>query len=44
MLKATGQTEGFALDFPGGGTPPFVIVCDVGFRLDAYAEVSGAGT
>ncbi|TCZ64299.1 class I SAM-dependent DNA methyltransferase [Roseicella aquatilis] len=44
MLKAKGQAEGYARDLPAAeGWPPFVIVCDVGFCLDVYADFSGTG-
>lgn len=44
MLKAKGQAEGYARDLPPDeGWPPFVIVCDVGFCLDLYADFSGTG-
>lgn len=44
MLKAKGQAEGYARDLPvAEGWPPFVIVCDVGFCLDVYADFSGTG-
>jgi hypothetical protein len=44
MLKAKGQAEGYARDLPAEeGWPPFVIVCDVGFCLDLYADFSGTG-
>ncbi|MFC3026979.1 MULTISPECIES: class I SAM-dependent DNA methyltransferase [Roseomonadaceae] len=44
MLKAKGQAEGYARDLPSEeGWPPFVIVCDVGFCLDLYADFSGTG-
>jgi hypothetical protein len=44
MLKAKGQAEGYARDLPAEeGWPPFIIVCDVGFCLDVYADFSGTG-
>lgn len=44
MLKAKGQAEGYARDLPAAeGWPPIVIVCDVGFCLDVYADFSGTG-
>ena len=44
MLKAKGQAEGYARDLPPEeGWPPFIIVCDVGFCLDVYADFSGTG-
>ena len=44
MLRAKGQAEGYARDIPADeGWPPFLIVCDVGFCLDLYADFSGSG-
>lgn len=44
MQKAKGQAEGYARDLPPAeGWPPFLIVCDVGFCLDLYADFSGTG-
>ena len=44
MLAAKGQAEGYARDLPAAeGWPPFLIVCDVGFCLDLYADFSGFG-
>jgi hypothetical protein len=44
MLRARGQAEGYARDLPAEeGYPPFLIVCDVGFCLDLYADFSGTG-
>lgn len=44
MLKAKGQAEGYARDLPADeGWPPFIIVCDVGFCFDVYADFSGTG-
>ncbi len=44
MLKAKGQAEGYAKDLPPEeGWPPFLIVCDVGFCLDLYADFTGTG-
>lgn len=44
MLKAKGQAEGYARDLPRDeGWPPFVVVCDVGFCFDLYADFSGTG-
>ncbi len=44
MQQAKGQAEGYARDLPAGeGWPPFLIVCDVGFCLDLYADFSGTG-
>ena len=44
MLKAKGQAEGYARDLPPDeGWPPFVIVCDIGFCFDIYADFTGTG-
>ena len=44
MQQAKGQAEGYARDLPPDeGWPPFLIVCDVGFCLDLYADFSGMG-
>ena len=44
MQKAKGQAEGYARDLPPDeGWPPFLIVCDVGFCLDLYADFSSTG-
>ena len=44
MQQAKGQAEGYARDLPPDeGWPPFLMVCDVGFCLDLYADFSGAG-
>ena len=44
MQKAKGQAEGYARDLPPEeGWPPFLIVCDVGFCLDLFADFSGTG-
>lgn len=44
MLRAKGQAEGYARDLPAEEDwPPFLIVCDVGFCLDLYADFSGTG-
>jgi len=44
MQKAKGQAEGYARDLPvDEGWPPFLIVCDVGFCFDLYADFSGTG-
>ena len=44
MQKAKGQAEGYARDLPPDeGWPPFLLVCDVGFCLDLYADFSGTG-
>jgi hypothetical protein len=44
MLKAKGQAEDYARDLPAEeGWPPFVMVCDVGFCIDLYADFSRTG-
>ncbi|HEY0419848.1 MAG TPA: type IIL restriction-modification enzyme MmeI [Acetobacteraceae bacterium] len=44
MLRARGQAEAYARDLPAEeGYPPFLIVCDVGFCFDLYADFSGTG-
>lgn len=44
MLEAKGQAEDYARDVPSDeGWVPFLIVCDVGFCLDIYADFSGTG-
>ena len=44
MQAAKGQAEGYARDVPPQeGRPPFLIVCDVGFCFDLYADFSGTG-
>ncbi len=44
MLAARGQAERYVRDIPPAeGNPPFLIVCDVGFCFDLYADFSGLG-
>ena len=44
MLEAKGQAERYARDLPADeGWPPFLIVCDVGFCFDLYADFTGTG-
>ena len=44
MLRAKGQAEAYVRDLPAHEpSPPFLIVCDVGFCLDLYADFSGTG-
>lgn len=44
MLRAKGQAEQYARDLPADEpSPPFLIVCDVGFCFDIYADFSGTG-
>jgi hypothetical protein len=42
MLRAKGQAEGYARDVPDDW-PPFIIVADIGFCFDLYADFSGTG-
>ncbi len=44
MVAAKGQAEGYARDLPATeNSPPFLIVCDVGFCFDLYTDFSGTG-
>lgn len=44
MLAAKGQAEGYVGKLPAAeASPPFLIVCDVGFCFDLYADFSGTG-
>ena len=45
MLKAKGQAEGYVADLKliREPPPPFIIVCDVGFCFDIYADFSATG-
>ena len=44
MLRAKGQAEAYVRDLPAvDPNPPFLIVCDVGFCFDLYADFSGTG-
>ena len=44
MIKARGQAERYAHDVPADeGWVPFLLVCDVGFCFDLYADFSGTG-
>jgi len=44
MLRAKGQAENYARDLPADeGWPPFIMVCDVGFCIDTYADFTGTG-
>lgn len=45
MLKAKGQAEGYVADLKRQreAPPPFIIVCDVGFCFDIYADFTGTG-
>jgi len=44
MLRARGQAERYVRDLPTDEpAPPFLIICDVGFCFDVYADFSGTG-
>jgi hypothetical protein len=44
MLKARGQAEGYAKDLPvEHGWPPFLVVVDVGYCFEIYADFSLSG-
>lgn len=44
MFQAKGQAEQYARDLPvEEGYPPFIIVADIGFCFDIYADFSGTG-
>ena len=44
MLKAKGQAEGYVRELPTDeAAPAFLIVCDIGFCFDIYADFSGTG-
>ena len=44
MQAALGQAERYARDVPAAeGWPPFLIVCDIGYCIDLYADFSGTG-
>ena len=44
MLRAKGQAEQYARELPAREpSPPFLIVCDIGFCFDLYADFSGTG-
>ncbi len=44
MTRALGQARGYVGDLPPEeAAPPFLIVCDVGFCFDIYADFSGTG-
>jgi len=44
MIAAKGQAEGYVRDLPPDEkSPPFLIICDVGFCFDLYADFSGTG-
>ena len=44
MVAAKGQAEAYVRDLPTEeSSPPFLIICDVGFCFDLYADFSGTG-
>jgi hypothetical protein len=44
MTRALGQARGYVGDLPvDEPAPPFLIICDVGFCFDIYADFSGTG-
>jgi hypothetical protein len=44
MMKARGQAEAYARALPSSeGWPPFLLVVDVGFSIEVYADFSGLG-
>ncbi len=44
LLRARSQAEAYARALPAGeGRPPFVVVVDVGQRIELYAEFSRSG-
>lgn len=44
MLRARSQAEGYARALPASeGRPPFVLVVDVGHRIEMYSEFSRSG-
>ena len=44
LLRARSQAEGYARALPAGeGRPPFVVVVDVGHRIELYSEFSRSG-
>ena len=44
MQAARNQAEGYARNLEAAEPPPpFIVVCDVGFCLDLYADFSGSG-
>jgi hypothetical protein len=44
MMFARGQAERYVMDLPAEeAAPPFLIVCDIGFCFDIYADFSGTG-
>lgn len=44
MLRAKGQAEAYSRDLPAAEeSPPFLVVCDVGFCFDLYADFTRTG-
>ncbi|MDF1850051.1 MAG: hypothetical protein P1U85_04395 [Verrucomicrobiales bacterium] len=44
MTRAHAQAEGYIHDLPAGeGRPPFLIVCDIGYVFELYAEFTQSG-
>lgn len=44
MIQAKGQAERYAKALPTEhGWPPFLLVCDVGYCIEVYADFSGTG-
>jgi len=44
MTRAHAQAEGYIRDLPAGeGRPPFLIVCDIGYVFELYAEFTVSG-
>ena len=44
LLRARSQAEGYARAMPASeGRPPFVVVVDVGHRIELYSEISRSG-
>ncbi len=44
MTKAKNQAKGYAANLPTeAGWPPFLVVCDVGYCIDLFADFSGQG-
>ena len=44
MQRAKGQAEAYSRDLPAAeGSPPFLVVCDVGFCFDLYYDFSRTG-
>lgn len=44
MTRAHAQAEGYIRDLPAGeGRPPFLIVCDIGYVFELYADFTVSG-